>query len=115
MRNNCEKQPLSPTHHLTFIIGGYTPHDGDNPFQLHLIWTKQKLPLLDSDEIGAAFTVPRIIKAEYGLSRMYEEKVALEEVSTAVRKALEKRAEEDAEVSAPLHYALIDKSGYKVL
>lgn len=115
MRKTCQKQPIDPTHQLTFILGGYTPHQEENPFQLHLLWTKRKLPLLDSDEIGAGFTVPRIIKLEHRLNQLGHQKAGLDKVATEVRRGLEKRAEEDAEVSAPLHYALIHEGGFRFL
>ena len=115
MRKTCEIQPIDPTHQLTFILGGYTPHQNENPFQLHLIWTKRKLPLLDSDEIGTGFTVPRVIKLEHSLNQLFEQKAGLDKVVTEVRRGLESRVEEDAEVSAPLHYAMIHDGGYRLL
>ncbi len=114
MRKACRNQPIDPTHQLNFILGGYTPGNGGG-FHLHLLWTKQKLPLLDSDEIGMAFTVPRIIKVEYRLNQLGQQNAGMDTVVTEVRQALEKRAEDDAEVSAPLRYATIQKTGFRVI
>lgn len=115
MRKNCEIQPLNPVHQVSFILGGYTPRDKQNPFQLYLLWTKRKLPLLDSDEIGTAFSVPRIIKLEHRLHRLTTRQAGIETVVTEIRKGLEKQVETNEEVSEPLHFAAINEDGVKVI
>lgn len=115
MRKHCEVQPIDPIHQVNFILGGYSPKDNRNPFQLYLLWTKRKLPLLDSDEIGAAFTVPRIIKLEHRLHRLATRGAGLDEAMTEVRRALEGQAEVNEEISAPLHFASIYEDGFKRL
>jgi hypothetical protein len=111
MRKNCEIQPLNPIHQVNFILGGYTPRDEKNPFQLYLLWTKRKLPLLDSDEIGAAFSVPRIIKLEHRLHQLATQSAGIHTVVSEVRKGLEKQVETNEEVSEPLHFAAINEDG----
>lgn len=115
MRKHCEVQPIDPIHQVSFILGGYSPNDDRNPFQLYLLWTKRKLPLLDSDEIGAAFSVPRIIKLEHHLHRLATQNAALDEVMTEVRKGLEGQVEINGEISGPLHFASIYEKGFKRL
>jgi hypothetical protein len=115
MRKYCEVQPIDPVHQLTFILGGYSPKDQENPYQLYLLWTKRKLPLLDSDEIGAAFSVPRLIKLEHQLHQLAAQNAALDRVMTEVRQGLEHQVEINEEVSDPLHFATIYEDGFKRL
>lgn len=115
MRKNCEVQPLNPVHQVNFILGGYSPRDEQNPFQLYLMWTKRKLPLLDSDEIGAAFSVPRIIKLEHRLHQLTTQSADIDAVMSQVRNGLEKQAQTNEEVSEPLHYATINVDGFNRL
>lgn len=113
MRKTCEIRPIDPIHQVTFILGGYTDKDEENPFRLYLLWTKRKLPLLDSDQIGAAFCVPRIIKLEHSLHQLSLKNARLDQVVTAVRQGLERQASINEEVSEPLSYALIGRDGFK--
>lgn len=112
MRRACEVQPIDPIHQVTFILGGYTDADPLKPFRLYLIWTKRKLPLLDSDEITSAFAVPRLIKIEHRLHQLSTGQADLDAVMTLVRQALEKQAQVDEEVSEPLSYAAITRDGF---
>jgi hypothetical protein len=111
MRKNCQVQPLNPVHQVNFILGGYTPNDEQNPFQLYLLWTKRKLPLLDSDEISAAFSVPRIIKLEHELHRLTTQMAGMDAVMSEVRKGLEKQVKMNEEVSEPFCIAAINEEG----
>jgi hypothetical protein len=113
MRKHCEVQPIDPVHQLTFLLAGYSQRDKANPFKLYLLWTKRKLPLLDSDEIGAAFSVPRIIRLEHELHRLTTRNAPLEEVMSAVRRGMEKQVEVNQEVSEPLQFAAIYADGFK--
>jgi predicted proteasome-type protease len=115
MRKTCEIQPIDPIHQVTFILGGYAGGQAAEPFRLYLLWTKRKLPLLDIDEIGTSFTVPRIIRLEHRLHQLASQKADLDKAVTEVRMGLEIRAERDDEVSAPLHFAVIQKNGFKWL
>ena len=115
MRKTCEIQPIDPIHQVTFILGGYAGDRAEIPFQLHLLWTKRKLPLLDSDEIGSAFTVPRILRLEHRLHQLAAQEADLDKVVSEVRRGMEIQAEKDDEVSAPLHYAIIQRTGFRWL
>lgn len=115
MRKNCQVQPIDPIHQVTFILGGYTRQDPLAPFRLYLLWTKRKQPLLDSDEIGTSFSVPRIIKLEHRLHHLVQQDQALDRVMTVVRQEMERLAEVDEEVSEPLSYAHISQDGFKRL
>ena len=115
MRKTCEIQPIDPIHQVTFILGGYTKDDPDRPLRTYLLWTKRKLPLLDSDEIGISFCVPRIIKLEHRLHQIVKQSGELDRVMTVVRQEMEKLAEVDDEVSEPLSYAYITKDGFKLI
>jgi hypothetical protein len=113
MRKTCEIQPIDPIHQVTFILGGYTARGTAEPFKLYLLWTKRRLPLLDIDEIGTSFTVPRIIRLEHRLHHLSSRQADLDEVVTEVRREMEIRAEKDDEVSEPLHFAVIQKTGFR--
>jgi 20S proteasome alpha/beta subunit len=115
MRKTCEVQPIDPIHQVTFILGGYTAGQTAEPFKLYLLWTKRRLPLLDIDEIGTSFTVPRIIRLEHRLHQLASQKTDLDKAVTEVRRGMEIRAERDDEVSEPLHFAVIQKSGFRRL
>ncbi|MEJ2041039.1 MAG: hypothetical protein P8X55_19240, partial [Desulfosarcinaceae bacterium] len=112
MRKACEIQPIDPIHQVTFILGGYSDRDPARPFRLYLIWTKRKLPLLDSDEITSAFAVPRLIKVEHRLHQLSTAQADLDAMMTMVRRSLEKQAQMDEEVSEPLSYAVITAKGF---
>lgn len=115
MRKTCEVQPIDPIHQVVFILGGYTEKEPENPFHLYLLWTKRKLPLLDSDEISTCFSVPRIIKLEHRLHQTVQQQGELDRIITLVRQGMERLAETDEEVSEPLSYAYITQDGFKIL
>jgi 20S proteasome alpha/beta subunit len=115
MRKKCEIQPIDPIHQVTFILGGYTRYDPVHPFRMYLLWTKRKLPLLDSDEIGICFSVPRVIKLEHSLHQSVNQNAELDRVITIVRHEMERLAELDEEISGPLSYAYITQDGFKRL
>ncbi len=112
MRKNCEIRPIDPIHQVAFILGGYTPKDPQSPFHLYLVWNKRKLPLLDCDEIGSAFAVPRMIKLEHRLHQLATQNVDLDAMMSEVRRALERQAEIDEEISEPLSFAYITRKGF---
>jgi 20S proteasome alpha/beta subunit len=115
MRKTCELHPIDPVHQVTFILGGYAGGKAETPFRLYLLWTKRKLPLLDSDEIGAGFTVPRIIRLEHRLHQLVQQNASLDKVMTEVRRGLERQVQRDDEVSEPLNFAVIQKEGFRRL
>ncbi|RJQ86915.1 MAG: hypothetical protein C4519_01565 [Desulfobacteraceae bacterium] len=115
MRRKCEIQPIDPIHQVTFILGGYTEFDPEKPFRMYLLWTKRKLPLLDSDEVGICFSVPRIIKLEHSLHQLVKQGAELDRIISVVRHELERLAEMNEEISDPLSYAYISQEGFKRL
>jgi hypothetical protein len=115
MRKTCEFLPIDPIHQVTFILGGYTRRGPEAPFHLYLLWTKRKLPLLDSDEIGTSFSVPRVIKLEHRLHQLVQQEAELDRIVTVVRHEMERLAETNEEVSQPLSYAFISHDGFKRL
>lgn len=115
MRKTCEIQPIDPIHQVTFILGGLTSKDSGNTFRLYLIWNKRKLPLLDSDEIGYAFAVPRIIKLEHRLHQLAVNNADLDVIMTEVRRELERQAEGGSDISEPLSFAYIGSKGFRRL
>lgn len=115
MRRTCKTQPIDPVHQVTFILAGYTRHNRENPFQIYLIWTKRKLPMLGSDEIGTAFSVPRILRVEHRLNKMVAQGAGLDAVMTEVRQGMEHQAHTNDEVSEPLSYAWITEDGFQRL
>jgi hypothetical protein len=115
MRKKCEFLPIDPIHQVYFILGGYSQNKTQKPFQLYLLWTKLKLPQLDGDEISSAYTVPRLIRLEYGLNQLSKENKPLPYILTEIRTHLEKQAEIHDEISGPFSYAFIDQNGFKKL
>jgi len=113
MRKTCEVLPFDPIHHIHFILAGYSGKNIRNPFQLYLFWTKKKLPQLDSEEITAAFSVPRLIRLEHRLNQMAHSDESLEKLYTEVRSGLERQAEVQEDVAGPMAYALITRDGFQ--
>jgi hypothetical protein len=113
MRKTCEVLPFDPIHHIHFILAGYSGKNIRNPFQLYLFWTKKKLPQLDSDEITAAFSVPRLIRLEHRLNQMAHSDESLEKLYTEVRSGLERQAEVQEDVAGTMAYALITRDGFQ--
>jgi len=113
MRKSCEVLPFDPIHHIHFILAGYSGKNKRNPFQLYLFWTKKKLPQLDSDEISAAFSVPRLIRLEHSLNQMAHGNESLEQVYAEVRLGMERQAEIQGDVAGPMAYAVITRDGFQ--
>jgi hypothetical protein len=113
MRKECEVLPLDPIHHVHFILAGHTTHDSSNPYQLHLIWTKKKLPQLDGEEIASAFAIPRQLRLEYKLNRLHKEDAPLEQIVSEIRTSLEKLGETYEEIGGPFSYATITAKGFE--
>jgi hypothetical protein len=113
IRNKCAFLPIDPIHQVYFILGGYSQNKTPKPFQLYLLWTKMKLPLLDGDEISSAYTVPRLIRLEYKLNQLSKENKPLKDILTEIRSHLEEQAEIHDEISGPFSYAIIDRDGFK--
>ena len=113
MRKECEVVPLDPLHHVHFILAGRSSKDPENPYRLYLLWTKKKLPQLDGDEIGLAYSVPRRMGLEYRLNQLCKDNVPLEEVLSAIRGAMEQLGQGEDEVGPPYNYAIITKEGFK--
>ena len=113
MRNTCKVLPIDPIHQVSFILGGYTNKNETDPYHLYLIWTKRKLPLLDSDEIAITFSVPRIIRLEHRLHQLVNQGAEMDSIMTTVRAELERLSQDQDEVSEPLAFAHITESGFK--
>lgn len=113
MRKECETVPLDPLHHVHFILAGYAPKEAANPFRLYLLWTKKKLPQLDGDEIGLAYTVPRRMGLEFRLHQLCKENAPLDRIFTAVRDGMTQLGQKQEEVGPPYNYAVITEDGYK--
>jgi 20S proteasome alpha/beta subunit len=113
MRRSCEFQPLDPIHQVNFILAGYTGKDLEHPFRMYLLWTKKMIPRLDGDELGEAFSVPRLMRLEYRLNQLCQADEDLEEVLPQVRQAMEKQALSQDEVAEPFAYAVITKEGFR--
>jgi hypothetical protein len=113
IRKKCAFLPIDPIHQVYFILGGYSQNKTPKPFQLYLLWTKMKLPLLDGDEISSAYTVPRLIRLEYKLNQLSKENKPLKDILTEIRSHLEEQAQIHDEISGPFFYAVIDRDGFK--
>ncbi|MGD9009017.1 MAG: hypothetical protein PVG41_13900 [Desulfobacteraceae bacterium] len=115
MRKTCEVHPIDPIHQVTFILAGYTSKNPQNPFQMYLLWTKRKLPMLGSDEIGTAFSVPRSFRIEHHLHQLVSQKAGLDRMMTEVRRSMETAVQSNKDAAEPLSYAWIDDSGFRRL
>jgi hypothetical protein len=115
MRKTCEVHPIDPIHQVTFILAGYTPKDPENPFQMYLLWTKRKLPMLGSDEIGTAFTIPRSFRIEHHLHHLVSQKAGIDRIMTEVRRSMETAVQSNKDAAEPLSFAWIDDSGFRQL
>lgn len=113
MRKTCGELPIDPIHHVHFILGGYSERNTANPFQLHLIWTKKRLPQLDSDEITSAYSVPRLIGLEVRLARLARERKAPADILPEIRKALETQAAANEEIAGPFAAGVITAKGFE--
>lgn len=113
MRKRCEILPVDPIHHVYFILAGYTDRDPQRPYRSYLVWTKKKLPQLDSDEISFAYTAPRIMGLEYKLSRLCRENTPLEHLLSEIKKKMEELATTQDEVGPPFSYAFITAGGFQ--
>jgi hypothetical protein len=113
MRKTCRFQPLDPLHQVNFILAGFSPADPIDPFKLYLLWTRKKLPLLDGEEIGNVFTLPRIIRLEYRISQLAGEHAGFDPILSVVREGLEQQAANQEEVEKPLLYAILDRNGLR--
>lgn len=115
MRKTCELLPVDPVHHVHFLLAGITVKDPSNPYRLYFLWTKRKLPQLDGDAIETVFTVPRLIRVEYNLSRLCRDNAPMERIVTEIRTAMQRQVELQEEVGGPCAYALIDSKGVQHL
>jgi hypothetical protein len=113
MRKRCEILPVDPVHHVYFILAGYTARDPKQPFRLHLLWTKKKLPHLDGDEIAVAYTAPRIIGLEYKLNQLCMENAPLDGILLEIKKSMEKFSKTQEEIGPPFSYAFITEQGFR--
>jgi hypothetical protein len=113
MRRVCEFLPMDPLHEVHFILAGYTEKDDQNPYRLHLIWTRKKLPQLDGDKILHVFAVPRIMKLEYKLNQLCEGNAALDSIRKEIQDSLETQAKVREEIGPPFHFAYVTKAGFQ--
>ena len=68
---------------------------------------------MDGDEIGTAFSVPRMLRLEYRLNQMSKENAPLERVRLEIEKGMEQQARVQEEVGGPFVYASITGEGFK--
>jgi hypothetical protein len=115
MRRACAFLPVDPIHHVHFILGGHSARNAANPFQLHLIWTKKRLPQLDSDEIDSAYSVPRLIGLEVRLAKLARERKAPADILPEIRTSLEKQAAVNEEIAGPFAFGQITREGFERL
>lgn len=112
MQKACEYLPIDPINQVHFILAGYSARATNNPFQLYLLWTKKKLPLLDGDEIAAAYSVPRLMSLEYQLNQLSKENKNIDEMLSQIRNHLEKQSEINDEIAGPFSFAIITRNGF---
>jgi hypothetical protein len=84
------------------------------PFRLYFLWTKKKLPQIDGDEIGHAFSLPRRMGLEFQLNKMCKEDAQPKEILKKISEGIE-RLKSQGEVGSNLSYAMITQEGYQSL
>ena len=115
MRKTCEFLPIDPIHQVHFILGGYSAKNRKDPFQLHLLWTKKKLPQIDGDKISTAYSVPRLITLEYQLNQLCKQNEPLSQFIPVIRNGLDKQSSVNHEVAGPFSIAAITRDGFDVI
>ena|SRR3990172_4756202 len=114
MRKRCELLPIDPIHQVSFVLAGRTEKDRTMPFRLYFLWTKKKLPQIDGDEIGHAFSLPRRMGLEFQLNKMCKEDAPPEEILKKISAGME-RLKSQGEAGSNLSYAMITQEGYQSL
>ena len=112
MQKACEYLPVDPINQVHFILSGYSAKDMKSPFQLYLLWTKKKMPLLDADEISSAYSVPRLMSLEYNLNRLCAENKNIDELLQQIKSHLERQGKINDDISGPFSFALITRDGF---
>ncbi len=112
MRKVCELMPIDPIHQISFILAGKTTKDLTMPFRTYYLWTKKKLPQLDSEEISFAFCLPRRMGLEYQLNKICREQTPLHQILAKVKEGLD-RLKQLGEVNADVSCAFITHEGYQ--
>lgn len=113
MRKKCEWHPVDPIHHLHFILAGHTDFESADPYRIYLIWTKKKLPQLDSDEVETVYAVPRMMAMEHRLARECREGASLGILVDLAKEGLGRQADLQEDVGGPLSIGLLTPDGYK--
>ena len=95
---------------MSQILAGKTAR---KPFHLYLIWNKKSLPQLDGDEIGSAWSVPRLINLEYRLSRAVAAAKAPRDLLPDIRQSLEKQSTASEDIADPFAFGIISRAGFE--
>lgn len=115
MRKQCEWLPVDPIHHLHFILAGHTDSEAADPFRIYLIWTKKKLPQLDSDEVDTVYAVPRMMAVEHRLARECREGASLDTIVGLAKEGLSRQTELHEDIGEPISMGLLTPDGYEGL
>ena len=113
MRNRCETLPVDPIHHVHFILAGHMGRDPERPYRSYFMWTKKRLPQLDRDEIGLAYSVPRMMGLEVRLNRLCSANTDLNNLLMEIMESMEDKAGRQEEIGPPFSYALITRDGFE--
>ncbi len=114
MRKECQTLHLDPLLYAYFILAGYTERDPDRPTRAYFLWTKKKLPQLDSGEITYAFTAPRRIGLEARLARLCQNGATAHELLELIGASVEKLAMDQDEIGGPFTLAAITTEGLRI-
>jgi hypothetical protein len=112
MRKACKYLPIDPINQVHFILAGFSAKPAKNFFQLYLLWTKKKLPLLDGDEISAAYSIPRLMALEYQLNQLCKADKNLDAILPQIKNNLEKQCKINDEIAGPFSFAFITRDGF---
>jgi hypothetical protein len=79
------------------------------------MWARRKLPRLDGDELGPAFTVPGLVRLEYRLGQWAPEDAPPVRILPEIRGAMNRQAEIKAETAGPFVHATITREGFSLI
>lgn len=105
MRKQCEIIPFEPAFSIYFLIGGWS--EKEKRYCMYFMWTKKKLPSLDSEEIKSIFCMPRVMSIEAKLSNMIRSGAYLDEIVKSVKDRVPTLEQLGDDIGPPWHYFIL--------
>lgn len=105
MRKKCEIMPFEPTFSVYFLLGGWS--EKEKRYCMYFMWTKKKLPSLDSEEIKSVFCMPRVMSIEAKLSSMVKSGASLEDIVKLVKDRVPSLEQLGDDIGPPWSYFIL--------